>query len=67
LLTHTPSKLSLTSTLDSRSNILENGIAQIAEISMKEISFTPLATNLQFAPACLGAEIFSRPRPNYPP
>jgi hypothetical protein len=50
-----PAKFTLTTTLGSRPNTVKDEISQTAEIPLKEIWFTPLATNLQPVPACLGA------------
>lgn len=50
-----PAKFTLITTLGSRPNTLKDEISQTAEIPLKEILFTPLATNLHPALACLGA------------
>lgn len=48
-----PGKFTITSTLGSRPNTLKDEMSDSAEIVLKEISFTPLSTNLQAAPVCL--------------
>jgi hypothetical protein len=56
LLTLTPGKFTIATTLGSRPNTLKDEITNTAVISLKEISFTSLATNLQPTPACLPSE-----------
>jgi hypothetical protein len=53
LLTLIPGKFNIITTLGSRPNTLKDEISNSFEIALKEISFTPLSTNLQPAPACL--------------